>query len=66
MLALRLLLVLSGLLIVISGGLYLFTRQPGYLAFAWKVVRFLGFALLLFAVLFLLERYALVAWRVLL
>ena len=66
MLALRLLFLLSALVIVISGAMYLFTRQRSYLRFAWQVVRFLGVLLLVFGVLFLLERYVLVGWRVLL
>lgn len=66
MLALRLLLVLSALLIVLSGGLYLFTRKQRYLRFSWQVVRVVVFMLLLFAVLYLLERYVLVGWKVLL
>ncbi|MBI1175609.1 MAG: hypothetical protein GC139_10150 [Sideroxydans sp.] len=65
MIILRLLLVLAALVIVLSGGLYLFTRDPRYLRFAWQVVRFVVFLLLLFAVLFVLERYVLTAWRVL-
>lgn len=66
MLLLRLLLVFSALLIVLSGGMYLFTRQRHYLRFAWQVVRFVVIVLLVFGVLFLLERYVLIGWRVLL
>jgi hypothetical protein len=66
MLMLRLLLVFSALLIVLSGGMYLFTRQQRYLRFAWQVVRFVVIVLLVFGVLFLLERYVLIGWRVLL
>ena len=66
MLALRLLLLLFALTIVLSGGMYLFTRQQRYLRFAWQVVRFVVVLLLVFGVLFLLERYVLIAWRVLL
>ena len=66
MLILRLLLILSALAIVLSGGMYLFTRDQRYLKFAWQVVRFVVFLLLVFAVLFLLERYVLVGWRILL
>lgn len=66
MLLLRLLLVFSALLIVLSGGLYVFTRKPHYLRFAWQVVRINVFVLLVFGVLFLLERYVLIGWRVLL
>ena len=66
MLILRLLLILSALAIVLSGGMYLYTRNQRYLKFAWQVVRFVVFLLLVFAVLFLLERYVLVGWRILL
>lgn len=66
MLALRLLFLISALVIVLSGGMYLFTRQRSYLRFAWQVVRFLVVMLLVFGVLFLLERYVLIGWRILL
>lgn len=66
MLILRLLLVLAALAIVLSGGMYLFTRKRRYLNFAWQVVRFVVVVLLVFAVLFVLERYVLVGWRILL
>lgn len=66
MLVLRLLLILAALIIVLSGGMYLFTRQQRYLRFAWQVVRFGVLMLLVFGVLFLLERYVLIGWRVLL
>lgn len=65
MLVLRLLLVLSALIIVLSGGMYLATQRQYYLRFAWQSVRFVVFVLLVFGVLFLLERYVLTAWRVL-
>lgn len=66
MLILRLILVLSALIVVISGALYVFTRQQRYLRFAWQVVRWVAMVLLVFGVLFLLERYVLIGWRVLL
>lgn len=64
MLLLRFLLLLAALVLVLSGGLYLFTRNPKYLRFAWQLIRLVGLALLVFALLFLLERYVLVGWRV--
>lgn len=64
MLILRLFLVLFALLLVLSGGLYLFTREPRYLKFAWQSVRFAVILLLVFGLLFLLERYVLIGWRV--
>lgn len=66
MLVLRLLLVLITLLLVLSGGMYLFTRDRRYLRFAWQTLRFTVFLLLVFALLFVLERYVLVGWRILL
>ncbi len=62
----RLVVLLSALLIVASFGAYIFTRDQRYLRFAWQVVRFIVFALLVFGALYLLERFGLVAWRVLL
>ena len=66
MLILRLLLILVALLLVLSGGMYIFTRNRRYLKFAWQTVRFTALLLLLFAVLFVLERYVLAGWWVLL
>lgn len=66
MLILRLFLILVTLLLVLSGGMYVFTRDRRYLKFAWQILRFAAVLLLLFAVLFVLERYVLAGWRVLL
>jgi uncharacterized protein YyaL (SSP411 family) len=57
---------LSALLIAASFGAYIFTRDQKYLRFAWQVVRFIVFVLLVFGALYLLERFGLVAWRVIL
>jgi len=65
-LILRLFLILVTLLLVLSGGMYIFTRNRRYLKFAWQTLRFTALLLLLFAVLFVLERYVLTGWRVLL
>lgn len=62
----RLAVLISALLIVASFGAYIFTRNQRYLRFAWQVVRFILFGLLVFGALYLLERFGLVAWRVLL
>lgn len=62
----RLALLLSALLIVTSFATYLFTRDVRYLRFAWQVVRFMLIVVLVFGVLYLLERYGLAAWQVLL
>lgn len=64
MLLIRLFLVLVVLLLVLSGGMYIFTRDPRYLRFAWQTLRFTALLLLVFALLFVLERYVLVGWRV--
>lgn len=64
MLILRLFLILAALLLVLSGAMYLFTRNRRYLKFAWQTVRVTILLVLVFALLFLLERYVLVAWRV--
>jgi hypothetical protein len=61
----RLALLLSILLIAVSTVLYLITRDPRYPRFVWQVVRFMGYVLLVFGVLYLLERYGLAAWLVL-
>jgi len=66
MLILRLVIVLAALLLVINGGMYIFTRDRHYLDFARKVLRFTVLLLLVFALLFLLERYVLVGWKILL
>jgi hypothetical protein len=66
MLILRLFIVLVTLLLVLSGGMYIFTRNRRYLDFARQTLRFAVLLLLVFALLFVLERYVLVGWRVLL
>jgi len=50
------------LLLVLSGGMYIFTRNRRYLEFAWQTVRFTVLLLLVIALLFVLERYVLVGW----
>jgi len=50
-------------LLVLSGGMYIFTRDRRYSRFAWQVVRFTALFLVLFLVLMLLERYVLTGWR---
>jgi hypothetical protein len=62
MLILRLFIVLVALLLVLSGGMYIFTRNPRYLAFAWQTVRFTVLLMLVFGLLFILERFVLVGW----
>lgn len=64
MLILRLFFILVILLVVLCGGMYLFTRDRRYLRFAWQVLRFAVLVLLVFGLLFLLERYVLTGWKV--
>ena len=66
MLILRLFLVLVTLLLVLSGGMYFFTRDRRYLKFAWQTLRFTAFLLLVLLLLFVLERYVLAGWPILL
>lgn len=57
--------ILSALAIVLSGGMYIFTNNRRYLNLAWQIARFVLFAFMIFAVLFILERYVLIGWRIL-
>ena len=66
MIILRLFLILVTLLLVISGGMYVFTRNRRYLEFAMQTLKFSALFLLVLVLLYVLERYVLVAWRVLL
>lgn len=66
MILLRLLLILAALTIVLSGGMYVFTRDARYQRFAWQVVRLVVYTVLVLAVLYVLERYALVGVRAIL
>ena len=66
MLIIRFLVVIVALLLVASGGMYFFTRDDRYMRFAWQVLRLTGFLMLVVALLFVLERYVLVGWRILL
>jgi hypothetical protein len=61
----RLALLFSILLIASSAALFLITRDPRYPRFVRQVVRFMAYVLLVFAALYLLERYGLVAWQIL-
>jgi hypothetical protein len=61
----RLALLFAILLIGSSTALYLITRDSRYQRFVWQVVRFMVYVLLVFGALYLLERYGLVAWMVL-
>ena len=62
---LRLLLILSVLAMVACYLVFLLTKDVRFLKYAWRTVNFLITALIVLAVLYLLERYALVGWRIL-
>lgn len=66
MIILRLFIILVILLLVVSGGMYFLTRQRRYLDFAMRTLKFAVMLLLVFALLFVLERYVLVGWKILL
>jgi hypothetical protein len=66
MLILRLLFFLSAFAIILTGGMYVFTQNRRYLGLAWQIARFVGFVALIFAALFVLERYVLIGWGILL
>jgi hypothetical protein len=63
-LILRLLFVLVALLLLVSGVMFLVTRNRRYLDFAWQTLRFAVLTIVVFGLLFVLERYVLVGWRV--
>jgi hypothetical protein len=58
----RLALLISILLISGSAIMFLFTKNARYSRFAWQVVRFIVYVLLIFAVLYVAERFGLAAW----
>jgi len=60
----RLALLLAIIFVASAAILYLLTRDPRYPRLIWQVVRFMVYVLLVFGALYLLERYGLVAWRV--
>lgn len=60
----RLALLFATLLIAASSIMFLLTRDARYSRFAWQVVRFIAYVLLIFAALYLLERFGLAAWLV--
>lgn len=66
MLIVRLLLVLVALLLILSVAMYGFTRDTRYYRFAWQTLRVSALLCAVFGLLFVLERYVLVGWRVLL
>jgi hypothetical protein len=65
MILLRLLFILTALALVLSGGMYMFTRDRRYLNFAWQVLRVVVYLTLVFGLLFVLQRYVLAGWGIL-
>ena len=65
MILLRLLFILTALALVLSGGMYMFTRDRRYLNFAFQVLRVVVYMVVIFALLFVLQRYVLVGWGIL-
>ena len=63
---LRLFVVLVVLILILSVGMYLFKREPRYLKFAKQVLQLSVYLLAAFALLYLLERYVLSGWGMLL
>jgi hypothetical protein len=58
----RLALLISILLIASSAIMFLFTRDVRYSSFAKQVARFIVYLLLIFAALYVAERFGLAAW----
>jgi hypothetical protein len=65
MLILRLFFFLVVLLLVLGMGMYIFTRDRRYLEFVRKTLRFTLLVLAVFVLLYVLEHFVLVGWRVL-
>ena len=59
---LRLLFLFAALSIVLSGVMYLISKDTRYLKLAWQIARFVLVAILIFVLLFILERYVLIGW----
>ncbi len=65
MIIVRIFLIAVALLLVLNIAMYLLTRNPRYYRLAWQIARICAVLVALFALLYVLERYVLVAWRVL-
>jgi hypothetical protein len=65
MILLRLLLILTAISLALSVGMYALTNDSRYLRYARQIVRFVVFSLLILGALYLLERYVLVGWGIL-
>lgn len=65
MLIIRFFFIAMVMLLAISGVMYIFTQDRRYMDFAWKTLRFSVLLLLVFGLLYVLEHFVLVGWRVL-
>lgn len=65
MVVLRLFFLLSALLLAASGIMYLVTRDCRYRDFAVRLLRFAAMVILLYGLLFAIERFVLVGWGIL-
>ena len=65
MILLRLLLILTAISLSLSVGMYALTNDRRYLRYVRQIVRFVAFTLLILAAVYLLEKYVLVGWGIL-
>jgi hypothetical protein len=65
MILLRLFLILTAISLALSVGMYVLTNDNRYLRYARQIVRFVVFSLLILGTVYLLERYVLVGWGIL-
>ena len=65
MILLRLLLILTAISLALTFGMYVLTNDRRYLGYGRQILRFVVFTLLILAALYLLERYVLVGWGIL-
>ena len=66
MLIFRLAVAALALLLITNAGAYVYTRNRRYLELSWKIMWFAVMLLLVFGLLYVLERYALAGWGLLL
>jgi hypothetical protein len=65
MILLRLLFILVVLTLIFCGGAYVLTRDARYLRLAQQVLRLTGYLVLLLGLLYVVERYVLSGWGML-
>ena len=66
MLIFRLAVAALALLLITNAGAYVYTCNRRYLELSWKIMWFAVMLLLVFGLLYVLERYALAGWGLLL